>query len=190
MANTTDSRGGSITGRPESSEAASYYFRYIDRVAGGDVLGAMETQAQEMAGFLAGISEEKSLDRYAPGKWSVRQVLNHVNDCERVFFHRAFWFARRLGPSLPGFDEGPCAEVARADECSWVSHVDDFRDTRRASLAFFRNLPADCWSNAGTASDNPFTVRALAYVIVGHASHHAEVLREKYGVRADPRSEV
>ncbi len=167
-------------GPPERNEAAPYYFKYIDRISGGNIVGVLETQLEEMLALLSGISEEKSLHRYASGKWSVRQVLSHVNDVERVFLSRAFWFARGFDSPLPSFDENVCAGAARADEVSWTSHLEEFRGIRVATLAFFRNLPADAWMRSGVASGNLFTVRAIAYISAGHVTHHRGVLQERY----------
>jgi hypothetical protein len=166
--------------RPGKDEAAPYYFRYIDLVPEGDVLSRLEAQLDETIALLAGISEERSLHRYAPDKWSIRQVLSHVNDAERLFLFRAFWFARGFTTALPSYDENAGAVAAEADRFAWESHVADFRATRLSTLAFFRNLPPDRWLARGVASDNPFTVRALAYILAGHVSHHAKVLRERY----------
>ena len=130
--------------------------------------------------FLRGISEERSLYRYAPEKWSVRQVLGHLNDTERLFAFRAFWFARGLDSALPSFDEKVSADASGADGAPWARHVDEFESVRRATLALFRGLPAEAWSRSGVASDNPFSVRALAYITAGHLVHHLEVLRERY----------
>jgi len=169
-----------MTGRPEPSEAAQYYFTYINRVTGDDIVRELETQSDETLKFLAGISEEKSLHRYAPEKWSIRQVQNHVNDCERVFLFRAFWFARGFDTPLPSFDQNVCAATARADEFSWDHHVKEFGEIRAATLAFFRNMPDEAWMRTGIASDNPFTVRALAYITAGHLAHHRAILEERY----------
>lgn len=169
-----------MKGRPELNEAAPYYFKYIDQAQGDDIVAVLETQLDEPLAFLAGISEEKSLHRYAPEKWSIRQVLNHITDTERVFLFRAFWFARGYDSPLPGFDEKIAADTARADEISWAQHIEEFRATRRSTLTFFRNLPAEGWMRSGVASDNLFTVRALAYIAAGHAAHHVAILRERY----------
>jgi len=169
-----------VTGRPERAEAAPYYFRYIDLVPGEDVLPRLETQLGETLAFLGGISEDKSLHRYAPDKWSVRQVLGHVTDAERVFLFRAFWFARGFDTPLPSYDEKKATAVAHADRVPWSSHVEDFKAARLATLAFFRNLPAEAWMATGVASDNPFTVRALAYILAGHVAHHTKVLQDRY----------
>src|SRR2546421_6341320 len=111
---------------PQRSEAAPYYFKYIDRVAGNDIGGQLETQLDETLAFFGGISEEKSLHRYEPGKWSIRQVVSHVIDAERVFLSRAFWFARGFDSPLPSYDEKACAGAARADDVSLANHIEDF----------------------------------------------------------------
>lgn len=169
-----------MTGRPDQSEAAAYYFRYIDRVPSGDIVIRLETQLAEFSALLQGISEEQSLHRYAPDKWSIRQLWNHVTDTERVFLFRALWFARRFADALPSFEQEPAAAAACADAVPWARHVDEFRAVRQATVALFRNLPAEAWSRRGIASGNPVTVRALAYIAAGHADHHASVLRERY----------
>jgi uncharacterized damage-inducible protein DinB len=165
---------------PARDEAAPYYFTYIDRIASDDIVGVLTNQLEEVAAFLSQISEEKSLHRYAPDKWSIRQVLNHVNDTERTFAFRALWFGRGFSESLASFDQTIAANGARADDYSWASHVVDFRDIRRATLSFFRSLPEEAWPRKGVASGNSVTVRALAYIIAGHLSHHMAILQERY----------
>ena len=169
-----------MTGTPEKNEAAPYYFRYIDRVVTDDIVGFLQTQLEGAEALLAGISQEKSLHRYAPEKWSIRQVLNHVTDTERMFLSRALWFARGFQDPLPSFEQDIAAAGAAADECSWSYHVEEFRTVRLASHAFFRNMPAAGWTRAGVASGNRFTVRAIAWIVAGHYSHHASILRERY----------
>jgi uncharacterized damage-inducible protein DinB len=165
---------------PGSDEAAPYYFTYIDRIASDDIVDVLASQLEQIPAFLSQISEEKSLHRYAPEKWSIRQVLNHVNDTERAFAFRALWFGRGFSEPLASFDQNIAANGARADDCSWASHAADFHDIRRATLSFFRNLPEDAWLRKGVASGNSVTVRALAYIIAGHLSHHMAVLQERY----------
>jgi hypothetical protein len=169
-----------MPGRPESHEAAPYYFTYIDRIPNDDIVAVIGAQMEETLPFLLAISEEQSLHRYAPEKWSVRQVLSHINDTERLFVYRAFWFARGFDSPLPSFDQNVCANAANADEISWARHVEEFRGIRLASLAFFQNLPPAAWMRSGIASGNPFTVRALAYLLAGHLAHHAAILKERY----------
>jgi hypothetical protein len=171
---------GRMIGLPERTEAAEYYFTYIDRITSPDIVSVLETQADETAAFLSGISEEKSLYRYAPNKWSIRQAWNHVNDAERVFVYRALWFARGFESPLPSFEQEIAVRGAQADAIEWSRHVEEFRQIRRATLAFFRNLPPEAWKRSGTASGNPFTVHALAYIVAGHVVHHMGILRERY----------
>jgi hypothetical protein len=169
-----------MKGLPGRDEAAPYYFTYIDKVTGDDPLAVLAAQAEEVPAFLAGVSEERSLYRYAPDKWSFRQVLNHLNDTERVFLVRALWFARGFDTPLPSFDQAVAAAGAEADRFSWASHIEELRQVRAATLAFFRNLPDEAWLRTGVASGNTFTVRALAYILAGHLAHHVAVLRERY----------
>ena len=165
---------------PGREEAAPYYFTYIDRIASDDIVSVLTNQLQEVPAFLSQISEEKSLHRYAPEKWSIRQVLNHVNDTERTFAFRALWFGRGFSEPLASFDQNTAANGARADDYSWASHVTDFRDVRNATLSLLQNLPEEAWSRKGVASGNAVTVRALAYIIAGHLSHHIAILQERY----------
>jgi hypothetical protein len=169
-----------MTGRPSSTEAAPYYFGYINRIAGDDILGTLETQLDETLTLLRGVSEEKSLTRYAPEKWSIRELWNHVNDAERVFVFRAFWFARALPDALPSFEQDIAVPSAKPGDISWAGHVEEFGRIRLATLSFFRHLPAEAWMRSGMASGNSFTVRACAYIVGGHVAHHAAILREKY----------
>ena len=169
-----------MLGRPEPNEAASYYSVYINRVPSDDIVEVLAGQLEETVDFLSEISEEQSLHRYAPEKWSMRELLGHVNDTERVFMFRALWFARGFEDPLPSFDQEIGFQAAGSDKVSWASHVDEFRAVRSSTLAFFRNLPSDAWLRSGIASDNSVTVRALAYIAAGHVSHHLAILRERY----------
>lgn len=169
-----------MIGRPQSAEAAPYYFNYINQVTGEDALRAIETQWEEYSPLLLSISEEKSLHRYAPDKWSIRQLLNHVTDTERAFAFRALWFARGFDSPLPSYDQNIAASAAEADRISWAAHVEEFRQVRLSTVSLFRNLPPDAWMRSGIASDNPFTVRALAFIIAGHVTHHLRIVRERY----------
>jgi DinB superfamily len=169
-----------MNGRPQPNEAAPYYFTYINQVAGEDAVAVIRKQADEYTPFLQSISEEQSLHRYAPGKWSIRQVLNHVTDTERAFAFRALWFARSFKEPLPSYDPDMAAAGADADQISWAANVEEFRRVRLATVSLFENLPADAWMRTGTASGNLFTVRALGFIIPGHTIHHFTILRERY----------
>jgi hypothetical protein len=166
--------------RPERTEAAEYYFTYIDVVPDGDICAQLRAQGNEALAMCHAIGEQHSLHRYAPGKWSIREVLGHLNDCERLFVFRAMWFARGFDSPLPSFDQHVAVTAAASDAQPWGHHVDEFRSVRASTAAFFEHLPPEAWDRRGIASDNPFTVRALAYIAVGHVTHHLRILRERY----------
>lgn len=169
-----------MIGRPVAGDAAPYYFAYIDKVQGNDCLAAMTSQLGEAMAFFAQIPEETSTYRYAADKWSIRQVLSHVTDAERVFVLRALWFARGFDTPLPSFDQNIAATGAEADRLAWATHVEEFRNVRQASIDFFRNLPPAAWTRSGIASGNPFTVLALGFMVPGHLAHHMALLRQRY----------
>lgn len=168
---------------PDNTEAAEYYFTYINKVPAGDICATLEAQLTDALALFGGISEAESMHRYAEGKWTIRGVLSHINDTERVFVYRALWFARGFDTPLPSFEEGIAAASAAADRRSWRSHVEEFTTVRAATLSFFKNLPEGAWANRGIASGNPFTVRALAYITAGHVAHHLGLLRARYLTR-------
>ena len=163
---------------PEPGEAVEYYQGYISHAGPGDIVQQMESGP--VLELVRGLSEERSLFRYAPGKWTIREVISHINDTERVFAFRAFWFARGFEPELPSFDQDHAVAAAGADARTLASHLEEFTNLRASTQAMFRELPAEAWMRRGVASGNPFTVRALAYIIVGHVNHHLRVLRERY----------
>jgi hypothetical protein len=166
--------------RPDRGEVAEYYFTYIDQVPDGDIRETLRAQLGETLDFLGRISEHQAHHRYAPGKWTIREVVGHINDCERLFSFRAFWFARGLQDSLPSFDQDVSAAHASAELRSWPSLVDEFRTVRLASLSLFDELPGEAWARRGIASGNPFTVRGLAWITAGHVAHHVTIMRGKY----------
>ena len=166
--------------RPQTTEAADYYFTYIDLVTSDEIVPAMKEQMGQTLQFLKGISEEQSLHAYEPGKWTIREVLNHVNDGERLFLSRAFWFARGFQDAMPSFDQDVAVQAAHANNIPWSQLVDEFQTVRAATISFFETMPEEAWSRSGVASDNPVTVRAIAYIIAGHVTHHVNVLRDRY----------
>ena len=165
----------------DRTEAAEYYFTYIDQVPRDqDIRRIIDAQLGEAVQLLSGISEEKSFYRYAPDKWSIRQVVGHLNDTERLFTFRALWFARGYDSPLPSFDQDTAIASAKSDERPLRDHVEEFRAVRTATQYFFRHLPDDAWAKRGIASDKSFTVRALAYIVAGHVTHHLKILKERY----------
>ena len=169
-----------VTAVPDRSEAAEYYFTYIDQVPAGDVREALGAQLGDTLSLLRSIDDDRSLHRYADDKWSIRQVVSHINDTERLFVSRAFWFARGFDSPLPSFDQDIAVVAAEADARSWSSHIDEFRAVREATLTFFENVPEQAWNRRGIASGNPFTVKALAYIAAGHVAHHVAILKARY----------
>lgn len=168
--------------RPEATEYAPYYGRYIDLVTEGDIVPALEKQTGETAKLLESIDEKRSAFRYAPDKWSIKQLVGHIADTERVFTYRALTIGRGDTVALPGFEQEDWMRNSDFDRWSFADLRENLAAVRRASLLLFRNLPQEAWMRTGTASGNPVSVRALAYMALGHERHHLRVLREKYGV--------
>jgi len=166
--------------RPTEQDVDPYFFTYIDQVEGDDPGSALVPQMEGALELFSGISEEQSLRRYEAGKWSMRQLLNHVTDTERAFAFRMLWFSRGFETALPGFDQNIAAAGAEADGVSWAAHVEEFRTVRLATISLYRNMPAAGWKRSGIASGKSVTVSALAYIVPGHVAHHLKVLRERY----------
>ena len=169
-----------MIGRPEQSEAAEYYWKYINCVEGDDPVAVLEAQLEQVDSVFGAISDEKSLYAYAPGKWTIRQMLNHVTDTERAFAFRALWFARGFEAPLPSYDQEVAARGAEANCVPWDAHLQEFQDVRIATLSLFRNMPGDAWMRTGIASEKRFSVRAMAYIAAGHTAYHIGILRERY----------
>lgn len=169
-----------MRGRPEKSEAASFYWKYIDRVTFDDPMRALVQQLGEAMELCGTVSEERSMHRYQPDKWTMRQALNHVTDTERAFCYRALWFGRGFASALESLDDKVASQGAEADRVSWSCHVEEFRQVRLATISLFRNMPEEAWARNGVASGNVISVRALAFLCAGHAEHHLAILRERY----------
>ena len=166
--------------RPTPDEFAPFYAAYIRLVPDGDVLESLEKQRKETAKLFGGIPEAKGGHRYAPDKWSIKGVVGHVIDSERVFSYRALSIGRGDPTPLPGFDEKAWAEHSNFDDRTLKDLVAEYGWVREATVALLRALPAEAWTRRGTANNNAVTVRALAWVIAGHERHHLKVLRERY----------
>ncbi len=169
-----------LTSIADRTEAAEYYYTYIDKVAPGDIRAILRAQQAETVSFLENITDNQSLHRYEPGKWSIRDIVGHLNDTERVFVFRALWFARSFDTPLPSYDQDVAVPAAEADKRAWRDHIEEFRAVRGATISFFDSLPDAAWARRGTASGYEFTVRALAYIAAGHVYHHAAVVRARY----------
>jgi hypothetical protein len=168
--------------RPDTSEHAPNYSRYVDLVAEGDILATLATQIDSTLAELRNVSEADSLKRYAPGKWSMREVVGHLIDTERIFAYRALRFARGDRKDLPGFEQDDYVAAAQFDRRPWSGLLEEFEAVRRSNLSMFRGLDEEAWRRQGVANGNAMSVRAAAYVIAGHELHHMRVLREHYGL--------
>jgi len=166
--------------RPADSEYNKYFQPYVGEVPDGDLLAMLETQRDATHAVLAGIPDTKAGFRYADGKWSIREVVGHVADAERVFAYRALRVARGDTTPLPGFDENAWMPEAGFDVRTLSDVAGELRMVRDSTLALFRSLTPDAWLRSGMASDHPVSVRALAWILAGHERHHLRILTERY----------
>lgn len=169
---------------PEASEYAPYYGQYISLVKGGDVLRALEEQRPITTSLFERLTDQQAEFRYAPGKWTIKEVLGHVIDTERIMSYRALRIARDDQKPLAGFEQDDYVRAAEFGRRELAGLVEEFNAVRRASLLLFRNLGPEAWTRRGIANEKEVTVRALAYVIAGHELHHRKILQEKYLTRA------
>lgn len=165
--------------RPEQNEYAAYYEKYVSLV-NGDILSVLRKNKTVSLNTLAEISEEKSLFRYAAEKWSIKELLGHIIDSERIFAYRALRFARNDNTPIEGFDQDPYIENANFDNCRFTELITEFASVRDSNILMFQNLPEEAWTRSGIASENPVSVRALAFMIAGHEIHHINILKERY----------
>lgn len=168
------------TERPAADEYFSYYGTYISKVPDGDIVTTLDRQLGETSGILKAIPEAKGAHRYAPGKWSIKELVGHVTDAERVFGFRALWFARGSPSEQPGFDENLWVPAAGADRLPLANIVAEYEAVRRSSVALFRSFDDAGALRRGVANGKSVSVRALAWIIAGHDRHHLGVLRERY----------
>lgn len=166
--------------QPQTTEYAPYYGKYTSLVPEGDIVDTLTTQLEDTLSALRALSEEQASSRYAPGKWSVKEVVGHMIDTERIFGHRAFRFARNDHSALPGFEQDDYVNAANFDARPIKDLADEFELVRRANLSLLRSLDEEAWLRRGVASDNEVSVRALAYIMAGHETHHMNIIRERY----------
>jgi hypothetical protein len=173
-----------MTSRPSDGEFAPYYLRYISLVTESDILLALKDQSAELTRLMVRVPQEREVFCYAPGKWSVREVLGHMIDGERVFGYRAFCISRGESASLPLFDENRYVAESDYRNRSVIELMEEFTLIRRSNLLFLSRLGEEGWKRMGIASDKPVSVRALAFIMVGHVRHHVNGLRSSYGLFA------
>lgn len=169
------------SGRPAPDEYGAFYAGYVGRIDDVGIVSTLADQAGELGELLDRLGPEGAAHRYAPGKWTVAEVVGHLADAERIFGMRAMCVARGETTPLPGFDENDYVAEGRFDLRTIDSLRREFELLRGANVAMFEGLPDDRWQRRGTASGQPITVRALAWIIAGHLDHHLAVLRERYG---------
>ena len=169
--------------RPEPGEYNPYYDRYISLIRGTDILGTLDAQRREMMLLLSGRDEAEGNFRYAPDKWSAKEVLGHVCDTERVFAYRALRIARGDQTPLAGFEQDDYVRNGPFASAPMAEMVEDYIAVRRATLTLLRNLDEAAWTRRGVANKSEVTVRALAYITAGHELHHRRILEEKYFAR-------
>jgi hypothetical protein len=169
-------------GRPEPDEIPPHYVGYIQRVPEPDPVVAGAEQIEATTELLRGISDSDAMYRYAPGKWTIKEVVGHLADTERIMAYRALCIARGDTTPLPSFDEQAYVPAANFDSRSLTDLVSELRTARAATLALLRTFDAEAWRRRGTASGKPVSVRALGFMIPGHERHHVEILRTRYGV--------
>lgn len=171
-----------MTDRPGTSEYASFYAAYVAAVPPGDLFDLLHAQRAEVLQLASVVPPEAESFRYAAGKWSLREVVCHMTDAERVFGYRAFCISRGEDQPLPSFDEDAYVAASGADAQPLGRLVEAFGRARAANLDVFEALGDSDWLREGVASDQPVSVRALACIMIGHAAHHLDVLRTRYGV--------
>lgn len=170
--------------RPESSEYDPFYATYVDRVPDGDILSLLAESVDETLALLATCPEDRELYRYAPGKWSIRELVGHVSDAERLYAYRALHFARADPSPFPGVDSRGWAERSNAADRPLASLAEELASVRAATVRLWSSFDAATWAATGVASGRRFTVRSLAYMIAGHEIHHRGVLESRYLDRA------
>ena len=170
----------SYTARPEASEYAPYYDTYVSKVPDGDILQLLTTQIDETLALLGNLSEEQAEYRYAPDKWTLKEVVGHMGDTERIFAYRALRFSRNDATPLPGFDQKPFNEASTFSERTLADLLAEFRAIRQTTIYLFKGMNENMMTRTGTASQAAISVRALAYLIAGHERHHVGILRERY----------
>ena len=166
--------------KPLETEYASYYGKYISLVSDGNIVYTLTEQLGETLSAWRAIPADKAEHRYEPGKWSVKEVLGHIIDTERIMAYRALRIARGDKTALPGFEQDDFVAGGDWSNRTIADLADEFETVRKSNLHLLRNLTDDAWKQVGTASDNPISARALAYIIAGHTLYHQEILRERY----------
>ena len=181
---TSSAIGSTVTiPRPAADEHNPYYSKYIDQVPDGDLVSMLREQCMDTVSMLRGLSEEKANYAYEPGKWTVKEVIGHISDAERVFAYRALSIARNDKASLPSFDENAWVPEGNFGARSLGDLLEEFQVVRASTVQLARHLSDDVLARRGTASGHTISVRALFYITAGHERHHVALFRERYGIK-------
>ncbi len=166
--------------KPSPASYSTYFQKYIDLVPEEDLSTAFHNQFFKITQFLHSITEEKSSYSYAPGKWSIKELLQHITDTERIFAYRSLCFARNEKASLPGFDENDYAACSNANLRNWKDLADEFLLVRKTTELLFNSFTNEALNNSGLANKNPATASSMGFIAIGHVYHHINVLKERY----------
>jgi hypothetical protein len=158
----------------------AFYHKYIQKIEESQVLIALQALQSELNSFLASIPEEKWLHKYAEGKWTIKEVVQHITDAERIFCYRALCFARNEKGSLPGFDENTYVAASSANNRSVESILNELHTVQAATLSLFSSFTGEQLNASGIANENPIYVKGIGYIIAGHAKHHLDIIKERY----------
>lgn len=169
-----------VVARPEAGEYTPYYGTYVGKVPDGDVRELLRSQLPKTIELISSFSEEKASVGYGPGKWTLKEVLLHIADAERVFSYRMLRIGRGDTTPLPGFDQDPWVLTSHANDRSLPNLLAEYQAVRAATLALVDSLSVEAWLRKGTASDHPISARALGYICAGHELHHVQLIRERY----------
>jgi DinB family protein len=166
--------------KPAKTEYAEYYEKYVSLVPGGNIVDTLESQKLDTVNLLRGLTNEQGESRYAPDKWSIKELVGHVIDTERIFAYRALRFARGDKNELTGFDQDPYVRNGNFQNRSLNDLISEFEHVRSGNILMLRSFDDAAWERRGIASENEVSVRALAYIMAGHELHHVGILRTRY----------
>ncbi len=170
-----------ILGRPDTSEYPPYAAVYVNLVVGDQILPILAAQLEQSTALLKSVDDRRASEfTYAPGKWTIKQILGHIIDTERIFSYRALSVARHDATPLPGFEQDDYVAAGSFNERALNALIDEYRAVRQSTIALFQNLPQQAWLRQGIANKYSVTVRGLAFLAAGHELHHVKILREKY----------
>lgn len=166
--------------RPDLSKIPNWYHGYVNLVKGNDLMNAMKEQTSSFNRFLAKIPKEKINYRYAKGKWTIKELLQHIIDAERIFAYRALCLARKESKPLPGFEENDYADNSKAGKRDWKEMIEEFKAVRKSSEILFGSFDKAQLSSSGIVNNNPVQVLAIGFILVGHITHHVNIMNERY----------